>query len=199
LRSRKSVYANIGLIKSYGPSGGTGLGKLFKISSLNTHGLRVQIEGRQYLNRHKIFTPAILFFLPHIFQYRSQILPNTGYYVALNSSCQWTATDRQEAVVDYIDNDSLTNSVYVKENIYTVDRNAYGLNIKFGYQCIKKSGLTIDHSIGIGGLYLSSHSTNRIGSDYDRHDQDFPSKKLFDKGVGFAPNIIYHIGLGWGL
>jgi len=89
LKNRKSFYANIGLIKSYGPSGG-----LFGISSLSTPGLKVQVEGRHYLNRHKIFEPAILLFWPHIFQYKSQKLQNTGYYAAVHSFYQFTATDR---------------------------------------------------------------------------------------------------------
>ena len=105
LKDRKSIYANFGLIKSYGQPRG-----LLSISSLSTQGMKIQIEGRQYLNLHKIFEPAILLFWPHIFQYKSQTLPNTGYYVAIHSSYQWTATKRQETVVDYIDNNPFPNS-----------------------------------------------------------------------------------------
>ena len=196
LKDRKSIYANFGLIKSYGQPRG-----LLSISSLSTQGMKIQIEGRQYLNLHKIFEPAILLFWPHIFQYKSQTLPNTGYYVAIHSSYQWTATKRQETVVDYIDNNPFPNSTHYKQNIYTVDRNVYGLNIKFGYQCIKKCGLTVDYTVGLGGLFIASHSTNRIGADTDwpNSDKDYPSNKLFDKGTGFSPNVIYQVRLGWEL
>lgn len=196
LKNRKSLYANFGLIKSYGQSSGW-----FSVSSQSTQGLKIQVEGRHYLNIRKIFEPAILLFWPHIFQYKSQALPNTGYYVALHSSYQWTTSDRQETVVDYIDNNPFPNSTHYKQNIYTVDRNVYGINIKLGYQCIKKYGLTIDYAVGLGGLFIASHSTNRIGADTDwpNSDKDYPSNKLFDKGTGFSPNLIYQVRLGWGL
>jgi len=191
LKNRKSVYANFGLIKSYGqPSG------WFSLSSQGTQGLKIQVEGRHYFNRHKIFEPAILLFWPHIFQYKSQTLQNTGYYLALHSFYQWTATDRQETVVDYIDNNPFPNSTHYKQNIYLVDRNVYGLNIKFGYQCIKKCGLTVDYSVGLGGQYISSDSSNKLGTN---NDKDLPWNKLFDSGTGFYPNIIYQVRLGWGL
>lgn len=179
LKNRNSLYANIGLIKSYGHSRG-----LFNISALRTHGMQLQIEGRHYINRHKLFEPAILLFWPHIFQYKSQPLPNTGYYFALHSSWQWTSTDRQEV-----------------QNVYTVDRNAIGLNILFGYQCVKRSGLTIDYSVGLGGQYISSSSTNRIGTDTDwpNSEKDYFSNRLFDKGKGFSPSFIYQLRFGWRL
>lgn len=191
LKNRKSVYASFGLIKSYGQSGGW-----FSVSSRRTQGLKIQVEGRHYFNRHKIVEPAILLFWPHIFQYKSQALPNTGYYFAVHSSCQWTATDRQETVVDYIDNNPFPNSTHYKQNIYTVERNVYGLNLKFGYQCIKKCGLTVDYSVGLGGQYISSSSGNKLGTN---KDNDIPWKKLFDSGTGFYPDIIYQVRLGWGL
>jgi hypothetical protein len=196
LGNRNSCYANIGLIKSYGQPKGW-----LSVSSLKTTGIKIQAECKHFLNKHKIFEPIILLFSPHCFQYKSQILQNTGYYVALNSSYQWTATHRKETIVDYINDDPFPNSKHYKQNIYRVDRNVYGLNLKFGYQCVKKFGLTIDFSVGIGGLYIASHSTNRIGEDTDwpNSQKDFPSKKLFDEGTGFSPNILYHFRIGWGL
>ncbi|MCZ2129846.1 MAG: hypothetical protein LC109_06215 [Bacteroidia bacterium] len=195
LKKGNSLYTNFGLIKSYGQSSG-----LLSISSQSTQGLKIQVEGRHYLNKHKIFEPAILLFWPHMLQYNSQTLQNTGYYVAVHSFYQWTATDRRETVVDYIDNNPFPNSEHYKKNIYTVDRNVFGLNIKFGYQCIKKWGLTVDYTVGLGGLYISSSSKNRLGEDtgWPQQEKDFPSNKLFDKGTGFAPNVVYQVRLGWG-
>ena len=196
LKNGNSLYANFGLIKSYGQSSG-----LFSISSQSTQGLKIQVEGRHYLNKHKIFEPATLLFWPHIFQYKSQTLQNTGYYVAIHSFYQWTATYRQETVVDYIDNNPFPNSTRYKQNIYSVDRNVYGLNIKFGYQCIKKCGLTVDYAVGLGGQYISSSSKNRLGADtgWPGQQKDYPSNKLFDKGTGFSLNVLYQVRLGWGI
>lgn len=195
LKNRKSLYANLGLIKPYGQSGG-----IFSVDALSTHGLKIQAEGRHYLNKFKIFEPAILLFWPHIFQYNSQTLENTGYYIAIHPTYQWTATDREETILDYIDNNPYPNTFHYKHNIYTVDRNVYSLNIKLGYQCIKKCGLVIDYAVGLGGQFISSSSKNRMGTDndYPNSDIDFPWNKLFDKGSGLYPNIIYQLRLGWG-
>lgn len=196
IKNRNSVYANFGIIKSYGSSNGW-----FNVSSLNTEGFKIQVEGRHYLNRHKIFEPALLLFWPHILQYKSQTLPNTGYYVAIHSSYQRTRTDRQETVVDYIDNTPFPNTIHYRQNIYTVDRNVYGLHLKFGYQCIKKYGLTIDYGVGLGVRFISSHSTNRFGNDTDwpNSERDHAGNKLFDKGSAIAPGVIYHVRIGWAL
>jgi hypothetical protein len=196
LKNGESVYANFGLIKSYQPPRG-----MLSISSLSTQGIKIQIEGRHYLNLHKIFGPAILLFWPHVFQYNSQPLQNTGYYLAVHSFFQRTATDRQETALDYIDNNPFPNSTHYRENIYTVHRSVYALNIKFGYQCIKNCGLTIDYAVGIGALFIASHSANRIGAGADRTngDRDYPSNKLFNQGTGFSPNGVYQIRLGWSL
>ena len=195
LRNRKTLHCNIGLITSYGQASGW-----FSISSQSTQGFKVQVGGRHYLNKHKIFEPAISLFWPHILQYKSQTLPNTGYYVAVNSFYQWTTTDRQEIVLNNIDNNPFPNSAHYKENIYTVDRNAIGLSVLLGYQCVKKSGLTVDYSIGFGGQFVSSHSTNRIGTDtnWPNSEKEYPNK-LFDSGTALVPNIIYQVRLGWAL
>ena len=195
LKNRKSLAFNFGVVKSYGPSGGW-----FSINSENTIGFKGQVEGRHYLNKHKLFEPAILLFWPHIFQYETQELHNTGYYIAVHSSFQTTVTDRQETVLDYIDDNPFPNTYHYKRNIYTVDRNVLTLNIKFGYQCIKKSGLTVDYAVGLGGQYISSSSTNRQGTDanYPNSEKDFGGK-LFDKGTSFYPSIVYQVRLGWNL
>lgn len=176
LANRNSMYANLGFIQSYGPSGGW-----FSISSESTQGFKVQLEGRHYLGHTRIFDPAVLLFWPHIFQYQSKPLVNAGYYTALNSFYQWTVTDRKEW-----------------QNIYTVDRNAVGLQFRFGYQCIKKYGLVVDYSIGIGGQFISSHSTNRLGDDtqYPNDEKEWTGK-LFDHGSGWYPTLSYQVSLGW--
>ncbi|MBN4066034.1 hypothetical protein JYT51_01720 [Candidatus Amoebophilus asiaticus] len=183
LKNRKSLVFNLGLVKSYGPSRGW-----FSISSENTIGLKAQAESRHYLNKHKLFEPAILLFWPHIFQYKTQELENTGYYVAIHSSFQATATDRQETVFDYIDDTPIPGTYHYKQNIYTVDRNVVALNVKFGYQCIKKSGLTVDYAIGLGGQYISSSSTNRQGTDtnYPNSEKELGASYL-TKGQSFIP------------
>jgi hypothetical protein len=195
IKNRKSFCVNFGIIKSYGQSSG-----LISINSQSTQGMKIQVEARHYLNRRKIFEPAIFLFWPHIFQYKSQTLQNTGYYVAIHSSYQWTATDREETVIDYIDNNPFPNTAHYRQNIYTVDRNVYGLNLKFGYQCIKKYGLTIDYGVGLGVQYISSSSKNRIGNDFSwpNSERDH-GNKLFDKGTGIAPNFLYQVRLGWAL
>lgn len=194
LKKHKSIAINIGLIKSLGNSYGW-----LQISSLSTQGIKIEVEGKHFLNRHKIFQPAILLFWPHIFQFKTQTLENTGYYLAVNIFYQNTNTDRQETVVSFIDNNPFPNSYHYKQNIYSVERNAYGLNAKFGYQCFKGYGLTVDYAVGIGAQYISSDSKNRIGTDnnWPNSERDLPWNKLFDHGSGIYPNFIYQLKLGW--
>ncbi|NOU48151.1 MAG: hypothetical protein HOO86_13970 [Bacteroidales bacterium] len=186
LKDRKSLYANIGIIRSY--SQNAAVERWFNIPSISTKGIKLQIEGRHYLGKHKIFEPAVLLFWPHIFQYKTQTQANTGYYVALASMYQYTATEREEGI-DYY------NPLYVHEqNIYTVYRNAVGLNVKFGYQCIKKYGLVVDYAVGLGGQYISSISANKFGNN---DDKDVFLNKPFDEGAGFYPMLTYQIRIGW--
>lgn len=186
---------NVGMIRSYGPSNG-----MLSINSEKTQGMKIQVEGRYYLNKHKIFEPALFLFWPHIFQYKSQTLQNTGYYLAVHSHYQLTTTDRQETIVDYIDNNPFPNTSHYKQNMYTVDRTVYALHLKFGYQCIKKVGLTINYGVGLGIQYISSSSKNRLGNDFSwpNSERDY-GNKLFDKGTGIAPSFVYHVRLGWAL
>ncbi|MGQ0829129.1 MAG: hypothetical protein ACT4ON_12130 [Bacteroidota bacterium] len=193
LQNYKSISANVGLIKSQGASK-----RNLRISSLSTKGIKVEIEGKHFINKHKIFQPAILLFWFHIFQFKTQNLENTGYYLTANVFYQNTSTERQEIVAN-IDNNPFPNSYQYKQNIYSVERYVYGLNVKFGYQCIKQYGLTIDYAVGIGAQYISSYSQNRIGTDNDwpNSERDFPWNKLFDHGSGIYPNFIYQLKLGW--
>lgn len=194
VKNKKSIGLSAGYIKSNGVSGG-----YLQLSALSTTGMKVQVEGKQYLNRKKLFIPAIFVFWPHIFQFKSQNLENTGYYLAANVSYQNTQTKRQETVVDYIDDVPYPSHTHYKDNIYTVDRNVYALNIKIGYNCIKKGGFTIDHAVGFGAQYISSSSKNRIGTDtnWPNSERDIYGKKLFDKGSGIYPSFVYQVKLGW--
>lgn len=181
LKNRKSLSANFGLINSYGPSGGS----LFSLSSIKTQGMKFQIEVRHYFKKFKLFKPAIMLFWLHIFQYKSQMLQNSGYYFSIHSSYQYTETDRE-------------NYNYSPKNIYTVNRSVYALNIKFGYNCIKKYGLTLDYAIGLGAKYINSNSSNTgTNSSWPNNEKDIPWNKLFNSGSGFYPNIIYQFKIGW--
>jgi hypothetical protein len=196
IQNNKSLFANVGVIKSNGPSGG-----LFEISSLSTQGIKIELEGRHYFNRHKLIQPLILVFWPHIFQYKSQALKNTGYYLGVHSTFQFTSTNRQETVLDYVDNSPFPNSEHDKKHVYTVNRNDCGLHLTVGYQCIKKYGLSVAYEIGLGVQYISSYSVNRLGkdSDYQHQQTEFLLNKRFDSGAGFYPDFVYQVRIGWSM
>jgi hypothetical protein len=190
--NNKTINANVGLLKSYGPSDRN----WFQLSSQRTTGFKLQLEGRHYLNRHKIFDPAVLLFWPHIFQYKSQSLKNSGYYFALHGAFQHTNTKREETIpglsTGYPFPDYDSHSI---QNDYTVKRAATRLHVKFGYQSIKSCGLVIDYSVGLGGQYISSSPEGKLGSD---NDKDWPTNKFFDEGSGFYLSPVYQIRIGWG-
>lgn len=187
LKNRKSIAVNFGLIKSYGETEGG----LFEIATIQTRGIKVEAEVRHYLNKHKLFEPSILVFWPHIFQYKSQKLQNTGYYLSLHSSFQSTITDRKETV-----HQNIVPLTYY--NAYSVERDRYSLNLKIGYKCIKSSNLTIDYCIGLGIQYVSSSSKNRVNSDINwSYVHDDIGKKPFDTGSIFYLNALYQVKLGW--
>ncbi len=185
-----SVYANVGVIHSYGPIGDT----WFQLANNKTTGFRFQLEGRRYLNRHKIFDPAVLLFWPHIFQYKSQSLQNSGYYYALHASFQQTNTEREEIIYELSSGFPYPDYPYVL-NEYKVERSATRMHLKFGYQSIKRYGLVIDYSVGLGGQYISSSAEGKLGSD---DDKDWPWSKQFDEGSGFFLSPIYQVRIGWG-
>lgn len=182
LKNRNSIYGNFGIIQSFGTPKGW-----LTLSSLSTKGFKIQIEKRHYISKHKIFEPAILIFWPHIFQYHSQKLENSGYYYSFHYSYQFTKTQREESLSSY--------PTISKTNIYSVNRNVYRLNFKFGYQCIKGCGLSIDQAIGIGAQFIMSSSQNRHVPNFD---EDFPCNKYFDEGSGLCPSLVYQFALGWG-
>jgi hypothetical protein len=198
LKKRKSLYINLGFVKSYGPERPSGGGissasSFLSVPSISTIGFRIQAEGKYFLNRHKIFQPAILLFWPHILQFKSQELQNTGYYVAVHSSYQFTKTIRDETVVDFRDDNSPFRLHY-KVNNYSVNRNSLQLHLKFGYQSIKKYGLVVDYAVGFGFEYLSSSAFNKLG-DSTKHE--VLRNKLFDTGDGLFPSFVYQVRIGW--
>lgn len=169
LGNNKSVYLNLGYIKSYGPSGGK-----FEINAIESEGMSLQLEGRHFFNKHKLIEPLILIFWPHIFQYNGQRTTNAGYYFGIRSFGKRIHTNRSAGIVR---------------------TNALGLNIKFGYQCIKESGFTIDHAVGVGGQYISSHS-DFTGEDFVTQ-HTFPWGRPFENGKGFYPSLLYEVNIGW--
>lgn len=189
----KSLLVNVGLIRSYGPSTG-----LLSITSIKTTGWSVQLEGRHYFRRRKIIEPAILLFWPHIFQYHTKNLNNTGYYVSIQTGYQSTSTERPETVVDFIDNNPFPNTTHYKKNIYHVERYIIRLNCLVGYQCIKRHGLTVDYAVGLGGQFISSFSINRLGPDNNWPNSEREiSNKFFDHGNAMVPTFVYRVRLGW--
>jgi hypothetical protein len=195
LKGRKSFAANFGYIRSYGSSGGW-----FQIPAIGNKGIKIQLEGRHYLDKHKILEPLILLFWPMIFQFNSQENSHTGYYIAASTFYQRTLTERDETVVDYISDTPYPNSVHYRVNNFTVERNIIGIHIKFGYKAIKKCGFVVDFSFGPGIQYIESQSYGKAGVNNDREFQfnpDFLANKLFDSGSGIFPGFIYTLKIGW--
>lgn len=194
VRNNKSFSVNAGLIRSYGPSSG-----LLSITSIKTNGWSIQLEGRHYFNKRKIVQPAILLFWPHIFQYHTKDLNNTGYYISVHTGYQSTVTEREETAVDFVDSNPFPNTTHYKKNIYQVNRSAIRLNCLIGYQCIKRHGLTVDYSVGLGGQFISSFSSNRLGQDinWPNSEREIISNKLFDHGTAISPSFVYRVRLGW--
>jgi hypothetical protein len=186
LKNKNSIFFNLGLIKSTMHSGGG----LLSISSLSTQGLKIQIERKHYLGKYKLFEPAILLFWPHISQYKSQTLLNSGYYYSIQAAFQQTATKREGE--NY-------NQIHNPDDFYTVNRTVYRINLKIGYQCIKKHGLTIDYAIGLGAKYIYSNSRNNLmtNNSWPDNEKDIPWNKLFDTGAVLYPDFVYQLKIGW--
>ncbi|MBE7443686.1 MAG: hypothetical protein HS119_14660 [Flavobacteriales bacterium] len=191
IKNRYFVHVNVGYLKS------TETNKVFFNAFPNpidkTQGYRFQLEGRHYLNKHKLFEPSLVLFWLGLFQYKSLVQNNTGYYIAFQSKYQFTETDREETVVDYIQEQPYFQTFY-KQNNYTVDRNMLGSYFKFGYNAIKKSGFTVDYAVGIGAVYISSSSENKLGNS---NDGDFPYDKSFDDGSRLHFDLAYSFKIGW--
>lgn len=194
LRNRWAIYSNFGILRTAESGGG-----LITIEAKETQGYKLQLEGKRYLNRHRIIEPAILVFWPHILQYESRKLENTGYYVAANTSLQVTRSVRSQTVLDYFDNNPFPNSAHYKDIVYVVERRAYGLNLRIGYQCVKACGLTIDYAVGLGAQFISSTTSNPLRDEtvWPAMQTEFPWGKLFDRGAGLYPKLAYQLRLGW--
>ncbi len=198
LKNRTSLDINLGYIASYGPTSGDWYG----ISTVDNNGFKINMESKKYLNKHKIIEPVILLIWPMIFQLNSLELQNSGYYFSIHTFYQWTQTKSDERVVDYITDTPHPNSTYYKVNYYTVNRNKTGINIKFGYQAIKKCGFTLDQAIGLGIQYISSYSNNKLGNGSTKEMLCFPFwfipvYRTFESGSGFFPSFVYTIKIGW--
>jgi len=185
LKNRNSISVNLGFIRSSRPPGG-----LMSVTSLSTQGIKFQIEGKHYIGKYKLFEPVILLLWPHISQYKSQTLLNSGYYYSIQSALQQTATKREGK--NY-------NQIHNPDDFYTVNRTVYRINFKIGYQCIKKHGFTIDYAIGIGAKYIYSNSRNysTTNNSWPDNEKDIPWNKLFDTGDGLYPDFVYQLKIGW--
>ncbi len=194
LKNRKSVYANFGVIWPYNFN--------FYLwdwySADNYKGWKLQVEGRHYLNKHKIFEPAILLFWPHLLQFNSEELPNTGYYVGLHSSQRFLTSNRTENVIVYNENVPFPNNAQPRLVSYTLNSTLYGLNLKFGYQAIKKYGFTVDYAVGIGCLFISNTLVNKVGDVPELSRLNYPNLPayFFGKETGFSPNLMFQLKLG---
>lgn len=193
LKNRKSVYANFGVIQSVKDL------RVWRYATSETFkGWKLQVEGRHYLNKHKIFEPAILLFWPHLLQFNSEELPNTGYYVALHASQRFLTSDRTENIYVYNENVPFPNSTQAHLIRYTLNSNLYGLNVKFGYQAIKKYGFTVDYSVGVGALFISNTVVNKVGDVPELSRLNYPNLPayVFGRETGFSPNIIFQLKIG---
>ncbi len=164
LKKSKSLLVNVGLADIY---------DLFD-PNVNMRGIRLQLEGRHYFKRKKIFAPLFLLYWPHIFQMNSQKLENTGYYLALNAYGQYS----EKEINSFIGSELLSN------------RKA-GLNIKFGFQSINKFGLVIDYAMGGGIGYNSTFPAEPQG--YRLQGTNF----LEEQNLGIS--FIMHLALGFGI
>lgn len=190
--NRKSILLNIGYLHSYGPSNG-----MIQVSAISTNGYRIQLEGKHFLNHRKLFEPAILVFWPHIFQYKSLDYQNSGYYLSANIFFQQTQTINEETVIDYIDDQPFPVTKHYKKNEYETNRILLGTNFKIGYQCIKKSGFTVDYSVGFGGKYMKYDTKNRQSNDSNWADSELKSAWVKFSNAGLFPAISYQLKLGW--
>ncbi|GEM_PF-6193269 len=187
-KNNNSISFNIGKLESFGPPSSSGYFS-YGVPSTNTSGYKIQLERKHYLNIDSIFWPSIVLFWPHILQYKSKDLEYCGYYYAGNIFYQNTKTDRSVLHITPSDN--------IITDLYNVKRNVYSANLKFGYQCIKKYGLVIDYSVGLGVQYISSKSTEQTGYEVINNERDFPWRKQFDTGSGIYPHLCYQLKLGW--
>ena len=174
LKNRNSILFNIGAIRHFGPRESSPRSILFSHYDRIT-GVKIRLEGRRYLNRHKIIEPAILLFTPHMFQFKSEKLENTGYYIAFQTSFQSTKS------ISFLE-------VFEPENRITSYDEFISSHAKMGYKCIKKYGLIVDFGFGAGWRYVLRGSVE---------NEAFLRVFSRAKGKGLYLNVIYQLGLGW--
>ncbi len=170
LKDRKSIYASLGYIYSNGYKEG-----FYRAASYGTQGVRLQVEGRYYFQKHKIY-PAALIILPHLLQFSTQKKLNTGYYTGINTFHERSITHRETPHIRTPYDETIKKA---------------GLFSVFGYQCQKKSKLIIDQSIGFGVLILHTKLSNGF-SVYDRKTSSFQSD--FTRVL---PELFYNFRIGF--
>lgn len=173
LKNNFSFYLNLGVIKSQGsPSG------WLSISSKNTQGFKIQIEGRKYFSNKVLKNKK----------------SNQGFYSALFTSFQSTKTNRNESIISSISNIPLPNTVYYVTNNYSVQRDVYRLLYKVGFLYLNVNGIVLDNSFGAGVQYINSFSKNKKGND---NTPDIPWNKSFDSDRAIYPSLIYQLKIGF--
>jgi hypothetical protein len=187
LKKSKAVCINLGYLSNQKSTSGD----FFNVGIYSSKGYRVQIEIKHYLKRKKLIEPLMLVFWPHLLQYKSQTLQNSGYYLSGLMSYQYTSSERTETIANEYNS---TNQSQFMSSIYNVNRNSVSLIAKAGYQCIKSFGLLIDVSFGFGAQWLD---TKTVGKQSDNFSIEFPWAKPFDTRQGIFPQVRYQIKLGW--
>lgn len=192
LGKNNSVYINAGYITSYGESSG-----IISILAIKTTGYKIQMEGKHYLRKHKVVQPAMLLFWPHIFQFHSQKLENTGFYASVHSFFQSTETLRPQSFV--YEAYGPNKPRIMVNNSYVVTRRAAALHLKFGYNCIKASGVNIDYAVGIGAQFIYSESVGKspLGTVWSESQGEY-GQKAFDEGFLIRPSFVYQVKIGFG-
>lgn len=185
---RSAFWVNAGYITTVmNPAG------YFAVASERTTGFRVQVETRRYLNRHSVCEPAMLLFWPHILQYHTEVLQNSGFYFSPHCSFQLTNTTRTA-------DRSYFQLAGTGEQTYHVYRKVFVLAAVIGYQCVKAGGFTVDYSVGLGAQMIESQSDPIVPPTDGAHEtNDLPWKKPFDRGAGIFPKFLYNLRLGWAL
>ena len=185
-RKNQSIYLNLGLIHSYGPSRG-----FISISAEKNIGLNVKAELKKYRNSKTGFLGT----LPE----HTELFPNSGAYHSFEIFSQITQTTRDERGSERIDNGGFAEFNYFN-NSYHVNRFALGLQVNWGYKVVRKIGFTRDLTIGLGAQLVHSFSENRINGDKSWPNQEKEGlivAKLFDHGTAILPYVKLRWKLGW--
>ncbi len=167
--NKHAVYINAGYLKSvFEPAN-------FFNEKSNSSGIALQLEGRYYFGKWKIIDPLVLVFWPHLFQYKTQELENSGYYFSLMAQYQHI-NSKEFLIVDQVSRQNL-----IQDN--------FGFSAKVGYQCIKTFGLVLDYSVGIGLKYKESNSDGT-------RDSRFLGQNYIESGL--FPILHYQLRIGFG-